>query len=727
MKKSLLAMCLTGLVAFTTRADLIYYESFAYSNGPTVLVSTNAGGTTNWFRHSGSASPSDSIIKNGHLEVASSSPGVVPRTDDIHRNFTTFTNTQTVLFASLTVNCTNLPPAVGTYFSHFFVSSTNFNCRVFAQAGALPGTWRLGVAGTAGAVSAVFPVDLAPNVDYQMVVQWDPVTSYAATIWVNPVASTDNSYTSSDPVPTPGTPVAFAFRQAGSFGNAFFNITNLAVATSWDEAATNVWSTNAVAPIVVTPPQSGTNFPGENVTLTALTAGQGLAGMDYLWLKDGNGIANPNGNSNILALLSVAVPDTGNYQIVATTPYGLSVTSSPAFIWVTNAPIPPIITSQPATNNSVFYHQTVSLHVVAIGPPALTYQWYYTNAPATGLNVSGADSDTLTISDVFTNDGTAGPYYVVVSNPNGNTTSRVATVTAVPPSSATIAFLRTLVDPVNFVATNSSLRWQATGVITTLTNLTTGDTASYYLQDGTAGINIFVTHGTFFRPNQGDIVTFVGWLSSFNSTLELEGDTNDLTTSFTIWSNNVAALPPQKAIPFSITNNLPFCETNLEGRVVMLTNVYFADSAGTVISTSANTAVVVTNDAGETFNVLFSSQDLDTAGQTLPAFARTVVGVFNQNLGNTATPRNLGYQVEVTRFADIVTDDFSLTAAANGSSSTVSWPAAPYSYAYSVRAAANPAGPYAAIATNLHFVSPAGSFTDTNGTAAQRYYRVTTP
>ena len=55
-----------------------------------------------------------------------------------------------------------------------------------------------------------------------------------------------------------------------------------------------------------------------------------------------------------------------------------------------------------------------------------------------------------------------------------------------------------------------TIPYQVTGTVTTFTNITTGNTASYYLQDGTAGIDIFVTGGSTFRPAQGDVVTFVG-------------------------------------------------------------------------------------------------------------------------------------------------------------------------------------------------------------------------
>jgi hypothetical protein len=732
--KKLLALSTLGLSLnlLSVRADLIWYEGYNYPDGPIVATGTNVSGTTNWFRHSGTANPSDALVKNRRQEI-SATGGTLSRQDDVHRDFPALyaTNKQ-ILYASFTVNCTNFPNAAGSYFAHFYVSSTTFHSRIHALTGSLPNTWRLGISGVAGTANQVFPVDLATNVDYQVVVQWDPVSLFAATLWVNPLSSSDPSLITSDAVAPPAASTAFGFRQASTFGNFFGAVSNLAVATTFEEAATNVWSTNAVAPVVLYQPKGGTNFPGETVSLSAVAAGQGLANLTYQWLKDGAGVNNPNGNSSILTLSPAATNDSGNYQLVATTPYGLSATSAVAFLWVTNAPIKPIITQQP-TNATVFYHQTTTLKVTAIGPPPLAFQWFYTNSPATSPNVSGADTNTLTISDVFTNNGTAGPYFVVIMNPYGNTTSSTVNVTAVGPPAVSLAFLRTLVDPVNYVATNSNLRWQATGIVTTLTNLTTGDTSSYYIQDSTGcGINIFVTRGHDFRPALGDVVNFTGWLSSFASTLELEADTNDLTTSFTVLSNNIAALPAAKVIPFSITNNLAFCETNLEGSIVMLTNVFFGTNAGTAIPTTGNNAtfVVVTNANGETFNVGFATVDLDTAGQTLPAFAWSVIGPFTQNLGNGVAPRNQGYQVTVTRFADIVTNPpaaVTLTDSRSGNSTTLNWTAVPYQYSYSVLAATNVAGPYLPVATGLTFTNTAGRYTDANASGDKKFYRVVSP
>jgi len=724
MKRILLSIALSLLAFVSARADLIFYDGFDYANGPIIVVSTNlAGTTTNWF-HTGTATAADGIVNNHKVEVSATGGATVSRSEDFNRPFTSNTNGGPfIIYSSFTVNCTNLPPATGTYFAHLIVSGNTFHCRVFAQAGTLPGTWRLGAAAGSGTVSKVFPANLTTNVDYQVVVKWDPTGFNAATLWVNPISESDPSVITSDTLTgSAGTITAFGFRQASSFGNFFCTVSNLAVATSFDEAATNVWTTNAVTPLTLRSPSTGTNFTGATFSLVGLATGQGLGNLTYQWQKNGTDYPNPDGNTNVLTFIGAAVPDTGNYRLITTTPYGLSTTSAVASIWVTNAPVPPTIVTQP-TNTSVYFGQTASLSVGVTGPGNITYTWSY-NGGALGPNVTGDGTPTLTITDVQTNNGTTGTYRCGVSNEFGGILTSNAVLTATPVPTVPIAFLRTLVDPVNYVATNSTQLWKAVGTVTTYTNLTTGNTASYYMQDSTAGINIFATFGSTFRPQQGDVVAFVGVLSSFNSTLELLADTvgNPL-TSYTVLSNNLNLLPAPKTIPFGVTNNLAQAEA-LEGSLVMLTNVSFGASAGNVISTLANTTVVVTNAAGEPFNVFFSAQDLDTANQTLPASAVTLVGPLTQNLPNGTSPRNQGYSVTVTRFSDIVTNPLTLSIVRSGVTNSLAWSAAPYSYTYNVLTSTNVAGPYAPENQQYQAIMLGSSEVPTNGSTASGYSTV---
>jgi len=391
MKKITALVLLSFLTAICSRADLIWYEGFNYGNGA-IITNSIVGPSTNslWWRESGSAAPSDLIVQNHQLYVEATGGSLVSRQDDCDRLFTTnansiYTNTPQLVYASFTVICTNLPNGAGSYFASFYSGPTfiwtangyltnnsspgftNFaglgycgRVQAFTNGTILPNTWRLGVTDNGSSTQPAnggFPVDLATNVPYQVVEELDPITLQAATIWVNPInitqsgaSAVDTDYTANDSIGFAATTQvnAFAFRQASSFGSAVFVVTNLAIATTFAEAATNVVPTNAFPPIIAYNLVGTTNFPGSSFNLSVVADGQGLASLNYQWQENGVNISNPNGNSNILPFSSVpANSGTNTYDVVVTTPYGMSVNSSTVTVAINTQPQAPIIVSQP--------------------------------------------------------------------------------------------------------------------------------------------------------------------------------------------------------------------------------------------------------------------------------------------------------------------------------------------------------------------------------------------
>ena len=676
-----------------------------------------------WFRpapFNGTAKPSDMYVLNSNLQVTATGGTKVSRQDDCMRYFATTNGTTTnnllatysntnydtplVLYASFTVICSTaisngagLPNGVGTYFASFY-SNTNYGSgsgylnptnlasgfgyfgriQAFTNGSILPNTWRLGVTDNTKATNNAdggFPVDLAVNTPYQVVEELDPTPSglQAATIWVNPVninqtgsSPSETHYTANDSL---GQALvygvnAYAFRQASSFGNAAFLITNLAVATTFAEAATNVWTTNAAPPTIVYQPTAVTsNFVGSAVTLFAVANGQGLGNMTYQWqvsaAANNSSPVNVSGgdfsgvNANILNINANSTSDSGYYTLIATTPWGLSATSSVAKVSIATVPVPPQFVTEPVSQ-TVYKGQSVTFSSSVISPGNVTFTWYSNNVVVTAGVSSVGDNSSLELDNVTTN--TSASYSVAVTNDvvaNG-VVSTNGVLTVLNPPVVSIAYLRSLQDPNNSYSPTVPLTqpFQVTGTVTTVTNLTTGNTSSYYLQDGTAGINIFVTGGSSFRPAQGDVVTFVGVLSTFSTGLELYADSTAGSlfpyTSYTD-TGNTAPLPTPISIPmnFVSADGLPFVNTNLGGSLVKLTDVYFGARAGTTISTSGNDIITVTNSSGQSCNVEFFYLDLDTAGQTLPAYAYSVTGV--------VYGFNTTWAVGVTRFADIVT------------------------------------------------------------------------
>ena len=717
MKKLTALALFAFLAAASLRADLIWYDGFQYPDG-SIITNTIIGLGTNsiWTRVSGSANPSDLLTANSNLQV-SATGGTVSRQDDCERLFAVspgspYTNSVQVVYASFTVICTNLPNGPGTYFGSFYSGpwytytaggrTTNFNgfgfcgrVQAFTNGTVLPRTWRLGVSDNVLSTNAPdggFPVDLALNTPYQVVEELDPISLQAASIWVNPIhinntgdAPIDPLYTANDAInfQTTNQVNAYAFRQASTFGNAFFVITNIAVATTFAEAMTNVWATNAFPPSIVYQPVGVTNFVGIAISISAVANGQGLGSLTYQWQKDGANFSNPAGNKNTLPFSNPQTTDSGDYRLIVTTPYGLSTTSSVAKVLISAAPVPPSFITQPVSQ-TVYKGQSVTFSTTVSSPGNIFYQW-----KSNSVNIAGANGTTYTINNVTTND--AASYSVAVTNDvvvNGIVSTN-AVLTVINPAKVTIAYLRTLVDPVTYLATNSppSIPYEVTGIVTTFTNITTGNTFSYYLQDGTGGINIFGTLGSTFRPAQGDVVTFVGVVSSFTSGLELYADPAGSYpyTSYTVLSNNIAGLPAPISIPYDVMNDPSNANYNLGGSLVKITDLNFGTRAGTTNSITANDFVAVTNSAGQKFFLLFPFLDLDVAGQILPAHAYSASGIlYSQNSTVTNT-------ILITKFSDIVlTGPIPLTASFSGGNVTFTWSDA----SFDLQSADNVLGPY---------------------------------
>ena len=385
-----------------------------------------------------------------------------------------------------------------------------------------------------------------------MVVGWDPGESWQATLWVNPISSSSYSTLSGDLATQPSTVCYLAFRQASSFGSWFATISNAVTATTFDEAATNVWATNAVPPSIVYQPTVGvTNYVGAAISLAAVATGQGLGDLTYRWQQ--NGVDRPGATANILNISSAATGDSGNYTLIVTTPYGLTATSSVAKVLISAVPVPPSFVTQPASQ-TVYKGQMVVLSTTVISPGNVTFTWYSNNVVATaGVNSSGGTS-TMELDNVATNFSAS--YKVAVTNDVvvPGIVSSNAVLTVINPAAVSIAYLRTLVDPLNgYMPTNNlTIPYQVTGIITTYTNITTGNTFSYYLQDGTAGIDIFGTFGSTFRPQLGDVVTYVGVLSGYATGLSFM--LTRLTFLLPLTPTSATTLPRcQRRYPYHLT------------------------------------------------------------------------------------------------------------------------------------------------------------------------------
>jgi hypothetical protein len=720
MKKLLAIALLTGLAFVPARAQLFYNDAFNYPDG---CIETNSGGL--WTAHSGTSK--DSLVSNGRLQVFGGGATTL-KFDDVSRKFTNDVGA-TGLSASFTVNCSGLPTASGAYFAHFKDNtSSNFFGRIFALTGTnlcLPGAYRIGVAaqGQNGLANQVFPMDLATNTDYQVVISYDMASQYAA-LWVNAASISDTTLFTTDVVTNQQPLSAFAFRQ--NVGEGLLTVDNVAVGVNFSDVATG----SPDIPIIAVQPQSYTNYVGNPATLYVLASG--LGDLTYQWQHNGANISNPAGDTNVFTIPSLSAGDDGPYSVQISNSAG-PTNSATAYLSVNTNAVAPIISVQPASQTN-FIGQNVTLSVVAGGPGPLSYKWNFNGGPLNGQN-----SPTLTLTDVTQTNGLTGVYECDVINGNGTTPSSNAVVAVVAPPVESIGYLRALVDPVFFLPTNTTTLWTATGIVTTYTNVTTSGNAQFFMQDGTGGIAVFVGGSTTIRPQAGDSVTVTGPLGQFNSLLEMSLSSSDPSNGV-ITNSHGNPLPPGAVLPFGFTNSTAFGGVSnairqYEGAVVTFTNVYFpqavaaAATNGTVLFPAGGVNVTITNNQGSTFVFRVDSRIGNIIGKPMPPFAWSVTGPMSFFLGSTVANRSGGYELQPTRYADIVTTPPAAateTIIQAGGESTVSWTAQPY-LSYSVLAATNVSGPYLPLATGLAFNTTAGQFTDTNAPSGSRFYKIASP
>ena len=175
-------------------------------------------------------------------------------------------------------------------------------------------------------------------------------------------------------------------------------------------------------PYVAGTPQSLRTNLGALIILTAPLAG--ATPISCRWQKDGVDLEESERcvgtRSNILVISDARGTDAGLYSVVLSNPFGQG-----SGLVAQVAVIDPCITAL-RVDGEVFLGSNWVADVTVAGAGPLGYQWY-----KDGVALAGGDGATLTRSNVQMAD--AGDYWVVVSNPSGSDTSRVARLTVLMP------------------------------------------------------------------------------------------------------------------------------------------------------------------------------------------------------------------------------------------------------------------------------------------------------
>jgi len=303
---------------------------------------------------------------------------------------------------------------------------------------------------------------------------------------------------------------------------------------------------------------------------------------------------------------------------------------------------PPVITT-PLEDKTATEGQPVTFTVSAGGEPPLGYQWQHE-----GTNLVDETRPSLALTAVTTNH--AGAYTVMVSNALGSATNTAwLTVLPRPPAVATnLAHLRTLVDNVDFLPTDTTTLFAVEGVVTTHTNLSVATDALFFLQDDTAGMAVFVNGGGNVRPAAGDRLRVTGPLGHLHGLLQLSLDTANPEHSVETLSRG-NPLPSAMPLEFGWQDDPSLMEL-CEGSYVVASNVFLDLSPGANFTAGSN--VTLTNVAGQTFPLRIDSRVTDLIGRPKPTSAVTIYGVLSQN--DPSAPHTAGYQLLPSGAIDLV-------------------------------------------------------------------------
>lgn len=477
----------------------------------------------------------------------------------------------------------------------------------------------------------------------------------------------------------PGSAFVLKIANATGFGKFKLNLDFLLLNP---QTRSNYWAVDfGVSPDGFSPPSSFT------VVTTNAYFAFGTFGSTNVTVDFGTLLDNQPGPIWLRIVNLAGSQGSGNRPTVGIDNFSLSFTNIP------NVVIPVSITSGIGTNNA-FTGDNVTLSVGVAGTAPFTFQWYYPdlNTPIGGANAASYAQSLISPAQ-------AGNYYVIVSN-NGGASSATnqgrLNVTTRIPISTNIAYLRTLQDSVNYAPYDTTNLYTVVGTVITRTNMTTPGNASFWIEDTNSltGIDVFVAGSTDIRPLVGDRVQVTGPLGIFNGVLEMALSSLNPTHSVTSLGSGFP-LPVAKTFDFSSATNVSLMESNIEGSLVIVPDVYLP--GGGVSNFVSSATMQMTNLSGQIFPLFIDSRLTDVIGQPIPAGLTALTGYMTQF--KSSAPYTNGYELVVTAYSQIQPGlplgSPTLHIQKAGETVVLSWTDA----AYSLQSSTNVAGPYSIISS----------------------------
>jgi alpha-tubulin suppressor-like RCC1 family protein len=176
-----------------------------------------------------------------------------------------------------------------------------------------------------------------------------------------------------------------------------------------------------IRPRITASPAPATLVAGQTATFSVTATGTGP--LQYQWLRNGTAVPGATTASHTTPALTLA--DDGSRWSVQVSNAAGQATSEAALLSVSQPPVPPAITAQPA-DAQVLSGRSVRFTVAASGTAPLVYQWLRNGVAISGATAASYDTPALP----WTDNGAV--YSVRVSNAAGSATSRDALLRVTP-------------------------------------------------------------------------------------------------------------------------------------------------------------------------------------------------------------------------------------------------------------------------------------------------------
>ena len=187
------------------------------------------------------------------------------------------------------------------------------------------------------------------------------------------------------------------------------------------------------------------------------------------------------------------------------------------------------------------------------------------------------------------------------------------------------------------------------GVVTSPNYTASSGNTSYYIQDETAGLNVFKS-GTVLTFDLGDYLMVIGKITVFRGLTEIEPLTGDSTSIKVLWKNHPLPAPKKLAVSEFLSNFESY-----EGQLIRLDSLWKSSTSPAWPASGSDANMRFVSFAKtETLTVRIDA-DTDIDGQPEPQYPVSIIGIATQFTSGT-TVYTGGYQISPRYYAtDFIT------------------------------------------------------------------------